>query len=83
VVDWPTVALSGIGSTVGVLTTVLLERRREDARHLAANDRRIEALDGRVRAMEQEVVALRPANQFFTELATGELKGRVRRLGGR
>ena len=82
-VDWATVALSGIGSTGGILVTVLMERRRENVQRLEAADRRLDAMDGRIRATEQEVVALRPANQFFTELATGELKGRVRRLGGR
>jgi hypothetical protein len=83
VVDWSTVALSSIGSLGGILLTILLEHRRETLQHLAAADRRLEAMDGRVRHAEQKVATFRPAHQAFAELASGDLMRKLRRVGGR
>lgn len=82
-VDWPTVALSSIGSLGGILLTILLERRRETVQQLTAADRRLEAMDGRVRSAEQEVATFRPAHQFFNEMASADFMRKLRRVGGR
>jgi hypothetical protein len=82
-VDWATVALSGIGSLGGILVTVLMERRRENVQRLESVDRRVEALDARMRSSERAVAALETTSDFFSGLATGDLKKKLRKMGGR
>lgn len=73
-VDWATVAASGVAGSVGILATVLIERRRELVDRIQRADQRVDAVDGRLRALETEQNALRPGATFWNDMATKALK---------
>ncbi|MFO1533729.1 MAG: hypothetical protein ABR562_08585 [Thermoplasmatota archaeon] len=78
-VDWPTVALSGVASVGGILVTVLMERRRENVKRFEGLERRLDGMDGRVRKTEQDFATYEPAGKVMLELATADLKKKFRR----